>query len=83
MTIQIHSHAAQRIRERGATVARVRETVLLGRRSPAKFGRVMFRHVFDFRGTWNGKRFAKQQIDAFATTISDGWLVVTVIVKYF
>lgn len=83
MKIRIHPHAAQRIRERGTTVARVRETVLLGRKSPAKFGRVVFRRVFDVRGTWNGKPFAKQQIDAFAATIPSGWLVVTIIVKYF
>ena len=81
MKIQIHPHAAQRIRERGATVARVREAVLLGQQSPAKFGRVVFRRVFDFGQRWNGQHYAKQQIDAFATTMNGGWLVVTV--KYF
>ncbi len=83
MKVQIHPHAAQRIRERGATVGRVRETVASGTQSPAKFGRTMFRRVFPYGKTWHGKRYARQQIEAFATTIPGGWLVVTVIVKYF
>jgi hypothetical protein len=83
MKIRIHPHAAQRIRERGATVAQVRETVAHGRRSAAKFGRTKFRRVFAFAKRWNGKHYAKQQIEAFAAIIPDGWLVVTVVVKYF
>jgi hypothetical protein len=81
--IRIHPHAGQRIRERGATVAQVRETVLKGSRTAAKFGRTKFRRVYPFGKKWNGKQFANQQIDAFAATIPHGWLVVTVIVKYF
>jgi hypothetical protein len=83
MKIQIHPHAAQRIRERGATVRQVRETVANGKRSAAKFGRTKFRQVFAFGRRWNGKHYVKQQIEAFAATIPDGWLVVTVVVKYF
>jgi hypothetical protein len=83
MTIRIHPHAAQRIRERGATVHCVRETVLTGNRSAAKFGRTRFRRVFPFGKDWNGNHYANQQIEAFAAIIPDGWLVVTVIVKYF
>jgi hypothetical protein len=83
MKIRIHPHAAQRIRERGATAGQVRQTVTMGTRSPAKLGRTKFLRVFAFGRTWNGKWYPKQQIEAFATTIPDGWLVVTVIVKYF
>ena len=83
MKIRIHPHAAQRIRERGATVARVREAVRLGHQSPAKFGRVLFRRVFDFGQTWNGEQYAKQQIDAFVAKMDGESLVVPVIVKYF
>ena len=83
MKIQIHPHAAQRIRERGATVAQVRETVTKGDQSVAKFGRMKFRRVFAFGRRWNGKPYARQQIETFAATMTDGWLVVTVIVKYF
>ncbi len=83
MIIRIHPHAAQRIRERGATVGQVRETVANGSRSAARFGRTKFRRAFAFGRTWNGKKYARQQIEAFAATMPDGWLVVTVIVKYF
>ena len=81
--IQIHSHARQRMRERGATAAQVRQTVLKGNATPAKFGRTEFRKVFAFNALWNGKHFSRKQIEAFAAKIPGGWMVVTVIVKYF
>ncbi len=83
MTIKIHPHAAQRMRERGATAAQVRQTVVQGTSSAAKFGRTKFSRVFAFGKKWNGKHYARQEIEAFAATIPEGWLVVTVIVKYF
>jgi len=83
MIVRIHSHARQRMRERGATAAEVRQTVEQGRATPAKFGRTQFRRVFPFKASWNGKYFARRQIDAVAAKIEGGWVVVTVIVKYF
>jgi len=83
MTVRIHPHATQRMRERGATAAEVRQTVELGHASPAKFGRTRFRRRFAFNARWDGKHFARKKIDAFAVKIAGGWLVVTVIVKYF
>lgn len=71
------------MRERGATIAHVRDTVLNGTKLPAKFGRTKFRRIHPFGKTWNAKYYPRQQIEVFATTIPDGWLVVTVIVKYF
>jgi hypothetical protein len=83
MIIRIHPHAQQRMRERGATAAQVRATVTNGRVIPANFGRTGFRHVFAFNAQWNQKYFASKQIDAFAAKIPSGWMVITVIVKYF
>jgi len=83
MPIRIHPHAMQRIRERGATVAEVRLTISQGAVSGAKFGRTRFRRVFRFKAMWNGKYYARKQIDAFAVTMGGDHLVVTVIVKYF
>lgn len=71
------------MRERGATRAEVTDTVNSARPVPAKFGRFRFRKRFTFGSTWNGKRYAAKQIDVFAAKMSDGWLVVTVIVRYF
>ena len=83
MNVRIHPHALQRMRERGATVTQVRQTVQTGRAAPAKFGRIRFRLTFAFNATWNRKRFARKQIDAFAARIRNGWIVITVIVKYY
>jgi hypothetical protein len=69
--------------ERGATVAEVRQCVEGGEETIAKFERTRFRRVFRFGKSWNGHRYSHKQIDAFAATIRGGWLVVTVIVKYF
>lgn len=71
------------MRERGSTAAEVRQTVQTGRSAPAKFGRTRFRRTFTFNTTWNRKFFARKQIDAFAAKIAGGWLVVTVVVKYY
>ena len=83
MIIRIHRHARQRMWERGATAKQIRQTIGAGRSVPAKFGRTRFTHVFSFNADWKGKRYARKQIEAFAAKIKDGWLVVTVIVKYF
>jgi hypothetical protein len=83
MIVRIHPHARQRMRERGATTAEIQQTIDSGVAAPVKFGRTRFRRVFSFSALWNGKHFASKQIDAFAAKIPGGWLVVTVIVKYF
>lgn len=75
--------ALMRMRERGATASQVKQTVLKGRVSAAKFARTRFRHVLDFNRKWNGIFYAKRQIDSFAVRIDGGWLVITVIIKYF
>jgi hypothetical protein len=84
MKILIHPPARQRMLERGATAAQVKLTVARGSPTPAKFGRTRFRLAMNFGGIWNGKHYARKQIDAFAAKIKGGgWLVVTIIVKYF
>jgi Domain of unknown function (DUF4258) len=83
MKVRIHPHARQRMWERGATTEDIRQTIASGRVIPAKFGRTRFRRVFTFDSVWNGKKYARRQIDAYAVKITDGWLVITVIVKYF
>jgi hypothetical protein len=71
------------MRERGATVREIQSTVQAGQASPAKFGRTRFRHTFAFNASWNGKHFSRKQIDAFAASITGGWIVITIIVRYF
>lgn len=82
MSIRLHPHALDRLVERGATESEVIATVESGERFPAKFGRAGFRRNFQFDSEWNGKRYATRQIEAYAVD-EDGWLVITVIVKFF
>lgn len=82
MSIRLHPHALDRLAERGATESEVIVTVESGERFPAKFGRAGFRRNFQFDGEWHGKRYATKQIEAYAVD-EDGWLVITVIVKFF
>ena len=80
--VRLHPHAKARLDERGATEAEVIATVREGETFPAKFGRTGFRRNFVFDGQWRGKYYATKQIEAFAVE-EDGWLVITVIAKFF
>lgn len=82
MAIRLHAHALERLSERGAAVDEVVATVESGERFVAKFGRTGFRRNFPFDGEWNGHRYATKQIEAYAVD-EEGWLVITVVVKFF
>ncbi len=69
--------------ERGATEEEIGLTVEGGERVPAKFGRAGFRRNFSFGAEWRGRHMAMKQIEAYAVEEEDGWLVITVIVKYY
>jgi hypothetical protein len=71
------------MRERGTTRDQVIAALEQATPAAAKFGRYRFRRVFPFDSTWNGKRYARKQLDVFAARIANGWFVITVIVKYF
>ena len=83
MTVRLHSHALERLAERGATEAEVVAAVEGGEHFAAKFGRTGFRRNFRFDGVWRGHRYATKQIEAYAVEEAGGWLVITVVVKYF
>ncbi len=83
MTVRLHSHARDRLAERGASEDEVVQTVEGGERFPAKLGRVGFRRNFPFAETWRGKVYSTKQIEAYAVFEDDGWLVITVLVKFF
>jgi hypothetical protein len=70
------------MQERGATEAEVLATVSKGERFPARFGRTGFRRNFRFDGEWHGRPYATKQVEAYAVA-ENGWLVITVVVKYF
>ena len=77
------SHRCAQRTERGATTAEVVATVVDGERFPAKFGRTGFRRNFAFDGTWRGRRYPTKQVEAYAVEEDGGWLVITVITRFF
>ncbi|MBI2982436.1 MAG: DUF4258 domain-containing protein [Deltaproteobacteria bacterium] len=81
--IRLHPHAEQRLSERGATKDEVLATVQSGEKFPAKFDRVGFRRNFAFGGPWRGRQYKTKQVEAYAVHENEGWLVLTVMVKYF
>ena len=81
--VKLHPHAQERLQERGATESEVTATVETGESFPAKYGRTGFRLNLPFDGIWQGKRYATKQVEAFAVRERDGWVVVTVITRYF
>ena len=80
--VRLHPHAQGRLEDRGATDAEVIATVETGEQFPARFGRTGFRRNFPFGGSWWGRRYATKQVEAYAVE-EDGWLVITVLVRYF
>jgi hypothetical protein len=82
MNVRLHPHARGRLAERGATEAEVIATVETGERFPAKWGRTGFRRNFAFNGKWRDRQHATKQIEAYAVE-EEGWLVITIIVRYF
>ena len=82
MTVRLHPHAQARLAERGATEEEAIATVEGGESFPVKFGRTGFRRNFAYNDLWRGRRFATKQVEAIAVE-EEGWLVITVVVKFF
>jgi hypothetical protein len=80
--VRLHPHARERAALRGATEEEIIETVLTGEPFPAKFGRSGFRRNFAYNALWRGQQYATKQVEAIAVQ-EDGWLVLTVITRYF
>ncbi len=82
VNIRLHPHAQLRLAERGATEKDVVATVEGGERFPAKYDRQGFRRNFAFDGEWRGRYYATKQVEAYAVE-EDGWLVISLITRYF
>jgi len=68
---------------RGATEDDVIATVENGEEFPAKYGRTGFRRNFPFKEVWGGRWYATKQVEAYAVREDGGWLVITVVVRFF
>jgi hypothetical protein len=83
MFVHIHPHAKERMEERGASEDEITATIEKGERYPAKFGRIGFRRNFPFNKKRRGKFYATKQIELYAVQEQDGWLVITVLTRFF
>ena len=83
MAVRFHSHATERMAQRGATEREVLIAVETGENFKAKFGRTGFRRNFAFEKKWQGKYYKTKQIEAYAVREDDDWLVISVITRYF
>lgn len=83
LPVILHPHAAQRLKERGASEGEVIATVKGGEPVPAKLGRQGFRRNFSFDGIWRGRHYMTKQVEAYAVQEDGAWLVITVLVKFF
>lgn len=81
--IYIHTHAKERIAERGVTEEEVIDTVLKGETFAVKFNRIGFRKNFSFSGKWRNKDYNNKQVEVIAVKEEDNIIVITVIAKYF
>lgn len=79
---RIHPHCRERMAERGATEAEIISTVQQGEQFPAKFGRTGFRRNFSYGQEWRGRVYRTKQLEVIAVE-ENGWLALTVIVRYF
>ena len=83
MKVNIHPHARERMRERGATEEETRKTVEEGEKFTAKFGRTGFRRNFNFEGVWKGRKYSTKQVEVYAVNEKGILIVITILVKYF
>jgi hypothetical protein len=83
MIVRLHPHAEERLEERGATREEVVETVERGERFPARFRRTGFRRNFVFGKEWRGRLYSTKQIEAYAARTRQGWLVITIVTRFF
>ena len=81
--VRFHSHAHERLIERGAAEEEVIATILGGETFPAKYGRTGFRRNFPFNGVWREKYYRTKQIEAYAVKKDEDWLVITALVRFF
>jgi hypothetical protein len=81
--IEFTAHALHRMRERGASDQNVREAIRIGQKEPAERGLFMYRLNVEFKGEWDGRYYAVQQVVPVAAEDTDRIVVVTVYTFYF
>ena len=81
--IRFTAQAIERCSQRGASEDEVRETIERGLREPAKRGRFMYRHNFEYRAKWHGEYYAIKQVAPVVAEAENEIVVVTMYTFYF
>ena len=81
--VRLHTHAMERLLERGTSEDEIVATVENGETFPAKFGRTGFRRNFPFDGIWRGRNYKTTQVEVYAVKEVNDWVAITVITRYF
>jgi len=76
-------HAKQKMRERGASIDEVKETINHGEHFSAKHNRVAYRKNFQYNSKWGGNFYHIKQIVLIAKKDNEKILVITVYTFYF
>ncbi len=83
MSVRLHPHARERLKERGATEEEVIAAIETGETFPAKFGRTGFRRNFAFSELWKGRFYATKQVEVYAVKEGEDWLAITFVTRFF
>ena len=81
--IRFTAHAIEQCAERGASEGEVRETIEWGLREPAKGGRFMYRHNFEYRAKRHGEYYAIKPVAPVVAEAENEIVVVTVYRFFF
>lgn len=81
--IRFTSHAKGQCIERGASESEVREAIQHGLREPAKRGRMIYRHNFQYRAYWQQRYYAIKQVAPLVAETDNEFVVITVFTFYF
>jgi hypothetical protein len=76
-------HARERMRDRGAREADVREAIRIGQRELAQRGLFLYRLNREYRQEWAGRYYAVQQVAPVVAEEANRIVVVTVYTFYF
>jgi hypothetical protein len=82
VSVHISPHAAQRAKERGASVAEIEETLATGSPQPAMMGRKCMRKAFRIDELRAGRRYSQKMVEVYYVDEEGAVVVVTVYVFY-
>jgi hypothetical protein len=81
--IRMSHHARSRLQSRGTDEYEVAQAVNRGVREPAKQGRFLCRHNFQYNGIWRGNHYRIKQVAPVIIESANEIVVVTVYTFFF